>query len=92
MAFYFVCHEIKYLKDNKNITNKNLKYSQKPEIVFENKKALSIGFTNIFELLLKKMVIKYKHIEGNCKLVPKNNSKYIINPNLLINLKMISNS
>ncbi len=84
MAFYFVCHEIKYdnnffggnendinndidrenweTKRNKKI--KNIKNSQKPENVYIRGKALSLGFTNLFELLLKKMEIKYKHIEG----------------------------
>ena len=92
MAFYFVCHEIKYMKNTKNINMKYLKNNQKPENVFESKRALSIGFTNIFEYLLKKMEIKFKHIEGNCKLIPKNNYKYIINTNLNINTKVNSNS
>jgi hypothetical protein len=92
MAYYFVCHEIKYLKNHQNITMKNLKNTQKPENVFESKRALSIGFTNFFEYLLKKMEIKYKHIEGNCKLIPKNNSKFIINTNLNINTKINSYS
>ena len=85
MAFYFVCHEIKYLKNNENINSKDLKYSQKPENLFETKRALSIGFTNMYEYLLKKMEIKYKHIEGNCKLIPNENSKFMINTNNTIN-------
>ena len=91
MAFYFVCHEIKYLRNNDNITMKNLKYSQKPENVFEAKRALSIGFTNIFEYLLKKMEVRHKHIEGYCKLIPKNNTRFMINTNSTINLN-INNS
>ena len=92
MAFYFVSHEIKYdnnyfkidendndneraIKMNKKI--KNLKNSQKPENVYKKGKALSLGFTNLFELLLKRMEIKYKHLEGYCKLIPNN----IIRPN-----------
>lgn len=93
MAFYFICHEIKYLKNTKDITIKNLKSSQKPENVFQTKRALSIGFTNFYEYILKKMEIKYKHIEGYCKLIPKNDSKFMINqtPNLSLNTTNISN-
>ena len=60
---------------------RNYKNSQKPENVYKKGKALSLGFTNIFELLLKRMEIKYKHLEGYCKLIPNN----IINNNKLIN-------
>jgi len=81
MVFYFLAHEIKYLKNNDTITNKNLKTSQKPENIFESKKALSIGFTNFFEYFLKRMEIRYKHIEGYCKLIPKNNSRFMTNIN-----------
>ena len=81
MLFYFICHEIKFLKNNIDITSKNLKSSQKPENVFETKRALSIGFTNILEYFLKKMEIKYKHIEGICKLIPYSNSKFMPNTN-----------
>ena len=92
MLFYFICHEIKYLKNNEIINKKNLKTSQKPENVFINKRALSIGFTNIFEYFLKKMEIKYKHIEGICKLVPSKNSKFMPNTNLTINTGVKLNS
>ena len=87
MAFYFVSHEIKFdnsfLKKKKNnddidtinITkNKpkiNIKTFQKPEVVYKKGKALSLGFTNLFEYLLKKMEIKFKRLEGYCKLIPK---------------------
>ena len=97
MAFYYVSHEIKYDKNYFNLDNnednfdikmnkkiKNLKITQKPENVFKRGKALSLGFTNIFELLLKKMEVKYKHIEGYCKLIPHNN---IIHPNRFNNNK-----
>jgi len=98
MAFYFVSHEVKYdmnyfdikndnhTEEQKNINYikkiKNIKNSQKPEKVYTKGKALSLGFTNLFEYILKKMEIKYKHIEGYCKLLPHNN---IIHPNHLIN-------
>ena len=114
MAFYFVCHEIKYdnnffgvnendinndidrenweTKRNKKI--KNIKNSQKPENVYIRGKALSLGFTNLFELLLKKMEIKYKHIEGYCKLVPNDNISIFNSDdkNLKIQLKNINNT
>ena len=95
MIFYFICHEIKYLKNNELINKKNLKSSQKPENVFMTKRALSIGFTNIFEYFLKKMEIKFKHIEGVCKLIPSKNSKFMINTNstnLIINTGINLNS
>ena len=88
MAYYFICHEIKYMKNNENVKKKELKYSQKPEIVFETKRALSIGFTNFYEYLLKKMEIRFKHIQGNCKLIPKENSKFMINTNANINTNL----
>ena len=84
MAFYFVCHEIKYdcsyLKKNndfENETNKknkkklNIKNFQKPDVIYQKGKALSLGFTNLFEYILKRMEIKFKHLEGYCKLIPK---------------------
>ena len=89
MVFYFICHEIKYLKNNKTISLKNLKYSQKPENIFATKRALSIGFTNIFEYFLKKMEIRFKHIEGICKLVPKEDAKFM---NIKINITTDSSS
>ena len=55
--------------------------TQKPKYIFETKKALSIGFTNFFEYFLKRMEIRYKHIEGYCKLIPKNNSRFMTNSN-----------
>ena len=107
MAFYFVCHEIKYdgnyfqlinsennvIKKQKKI--KNLRVSQKPENVFKKGRALSTGFTNLFELLLKKMEIKYKHIEGYCKLIPSNNivhTSSLLFPNLKIQVKNSNNN
>ena len=105
MAFYFVSHEIKYdnnyfkvdENDNENekkikLTKKirNLQNSQKPENVYKNGKALSLGFTNLFELLLKRMEIKYKHLEGYCKLIPNNiiyNNKFLNEQNLKIKIE-----
>ena len=71
MAFYFVCKEIKFDKDCFD-NDEETKYNQKPENVFDEGLAVSSGFTNIFEYILKKMEIKYKHIDGYCKLMPKN--------------------
>ena len=104
MAFYFVCHEIKYdnnffkinnennnIKKNKKI--KNLRSSQKPENIYQKGKALSLGFTNLFELLLKKMEIKYKHIEGYCKLIPNDNITYNNTSNFTnLKIKIINNN
>ena len=70
MAFYFVCKEIKFDKDCYD-NDEETKYNQKPENVFDEGLAVSSGFTNIFEYILKKMEIKFKHIEGYCKLIPK---------------------
>ena len=107
MAFYFVCHEIKYdgnyfqlINSENNVIkkqkkNKNLRVSQKPENVFKKGRALSTGFTNLFELLLKKMEIKYKHIEGYCKLIPNNNivhTSSLLFPNLKIQVKNSNNN
>ena len=85
MAFYFVCHEIKYdsfyYKKNNNVninnnqnkkTSFNAKNFQRPDLIYRKGKALSLGFTNLFEYILKRMEIKYKHLEGYCKLIPKN--------------------
>ena len=72
MAFYFVCKEIKFDKDCFD-NDEETKYNQKPENVFDDGLAVSSGFTNIFEYILKKMEIKFKHIDGYCKLIPKKN-------------------
>lgn len=103
MAFYFVTHEIKYdnsyiYKSNDNIENMNnnknnkkninSKNFQRPDLVYKKGKALSLGFTNIFEYILKRMEIKYKHLEGHCKLIPKNillNPVSSLNNNLSLN-------
>ena len=108
MAFYFVCHEIKYdnsfLKKNLDIKNNNeninmnnqqekninIKNFQKPDVVYRKGKAISLGFTNLFEYILKRMEIKYKHLEGYCKLIPK---KMKLNPySKDILMKIISNN
>ena len=102
MAFYFVCHEIKYdcsyLKKNNNFENENnnkknkkkfnIKNFQKPEIIYQKGKALSLGFTNLFEYILKRMEIKFKHLEGYCKLIPKDLK---LNPYLGIDLLKTKN-
>ena len=72
MIFYFICHEIKFDVNAKGKKTDN-KYAQKPDEVFERGKALSLGFTNIFEYMLKKIEVKFKHIEGYCKKLPPNN-------------------
>ena len=83
--------------DNMNNNNKsdkkifNNKNSQRPDIVYKKGKALSLGFTNIFEYILKKMEIKYKHLEGYCKLIPKNMKLYPV-PKNNISLNIINNN
>ena len=80
MAYYYVCNEIKYVKnsnENDKINNK-LTYTnniifQKADYIFEKGKSeTSIGFTNLFESFLKKIEIKFKHIDGYCKLLDNN--------------------
>ena len=70
MAFYFVCKEIKFDKECYN-NNEETKFNQKPINVYDEGMGVSSGFTNLFEYILKKMEIKYKHIDGYCKLLPK---------------------
>ena len=72
MAFYFVCKEIKFDKERYD-NDEETKYNQKPMSVYDEGLAVSSGFTNLFEYILKKMEIKFKHIDGYCKLVPKKN-------------------
>ena len=72
MVFYFICHEIKFDVNAKGKKSDN-KNAQKPYKIYESGRALSLGFTNIFEYMLKKLEIKYKHIKGYCKKLPKNN-------------------
>ena len=73
LSYYFICHEIKYDYEFKE-RDEDFKTSQKPENVYENGLALSLGFTNIFEAILKKLDVKFKHIEGYCKFLPKDNN------------------
>ena len=69
MAYYFICNSISYdylfLK-----RNDEYKKSQSIENVFKYKRALALGFTNLFETLMKKLDVKCKHIEGYCKILP----------------------
>ena len=75
LSYYFICHTIKY--DYKfSETKLDYKRAQSIETVIKNKKALSLGFTNLFEELMKKLEVKCKHIEGYCKLLP-DRVKYI---------------
>ena len=69
-SFYYICHTIKY--DYKFMENNNFDYkrSQSIDSVMKYKKALALGFTNLFEAFMKKLEVKCKHIEGYCKLMP----------------------
>ena len=85
LSYYFVCHEIKYDYDFKERED-DFKTSQKAENVYENGFALSLGFTNIFEAILKKLDVRFKHIEGYCKYLPKdNNYSNILNSSKKLN-------
>ena len=77
LTYYYICHEIKYDYDFNERTDYNFKTSQQPETVFNNGLALSIGYTNLFEYILKKMDVRFKHIEGYCKYLPKENNQFI---------------
>lgn len=70
MAFYFVCHFLKYDYNAKKKKTDN-KYEQKYKTVYERGLALALGFTNLFEHCLKRLEIKFKHIEGYCRTIPK---------------------
>ena len=70
MAFYFVCKEIKFDKDCYD-SEEETKINQTPMDVYDEGLAVSSGFTNLFEYILRKMEIKFKHIDGYCKLMPK---------------------
>jgi hypothetical protein len=69
MAYYFICNSISY--DYSFLQrNEEYKKSQSIENVFKYKRALALGFTNLFEILMKKLDVKCKHIEGYCKILP----------------------
>ena len=70
MAFYFICKEIKFDRDCYD-NNRETKNNQSPINVYDEGLAVSSGFTNLFEYILKKMKIKFRHIDGYCKLMPK---------------------
>ena len=80
LSYYFICHEIKYDYDFKE-RDEDYKISQLPENVYESGLGLSLGFTNIFEAIFKKLDIRFKHIEGYCKFLPKENNIYMNNLN-----------
>ena len=73
LSYYFICHEIKYDYDFKE-REEDYKSSQKAENVYENGLALSLGYTNIFEAILKKLDVRFRHIDGYCKFLPKDNN------------------
>ena len=80
LAYYFICHEIKYDYEFKE-REEDYKISQLPENVYESGLALSLGFTNFFEAIFKKLDIRFRHIEGYCKFLPKENNIYFTNLN-----------
>ena len=61
---YIIFSDTQFFEDN---------YVPKPQEVFMKGIALNPNyFSNVFEFFLKKMEIKYKHIEGYCKLMEGN--------------------
>jgi hypothetical protein len=83
LAYYFICHEIKYDYDYKEKFEdfKEFKIAQQAENVYESGLGLSLGFSNLFETILKKLDIRFRHIEGYCKYLPRDNSDFINNLN-----------
>ena len=73
LSFYYICQEIKYDYEFEDREEK-YKTSQNAENVFESGLALSLGYTNIFEAILRKLDVRFIHIEGYCKYFPKNNN------------------
>ena len=69
LVYYFICHAINY-DYNFLERNENYKKSQSIESIFKYRRALSLGYTNLFETFMKKLDVKCKHIEGYCKLLP----------------------
>lgn len=102
LAYYYICHEIKYDHDYKEKFEdfKEFKIAQQAENVYENGLGLSLGFSNIFETILKKLDVRFRHIEGYCKYLPRDNSDFINNISSTkennnkntINLTMYNNS
>ena len=84
MAFYFVCKEIKFDKECYD-SDEETKSDQTPMNVYDEGLAVSAGFTNLFEYILKKMEIKFKHIDGYCKLMPKKKPKKKLKQNKKLN-------
>ena len=80
LSYYFICHEIKYDYEFKE-RDEDFKISQQAESVYESGLGLSLGFTNIFEAILKKLDVRFRHIEGYCKYLPKENNSSNNNTN-----------
>ena len=69
MVYYFICNYISY--DYTFLQrNDDYKKTQSIEHIFRFKRALSLGYTNLFETFMKKLGVKCKHIQGYCKLLP----------------------
>ena len=84
MAYYFICNKINY--DYTFLERKDdYKKSQSIDSIFIYKRALSLGYTNLFEAFMKKLEVKCKHIEGYCKLLPDRNVYISYNNNNINN-------
>ena len=92
LSYYFICHEITYDYEFKE-RDEDFKISQQAESVYESGLGLSLGFTNIFEAILKKLDVRFRHIEGYCKYLPKDNNSSNNNsnsPKKIMKIKIMS--
>ena len=91
MAYYFICTKINY--DYTFLERKDeYKKSQSIDSIFKYKRALSLGYTNLFEAFMKKLEVKCKHIEGYCKLLPDRNIYISYSNNINNNSSIIKNN
>ena len=69
MIVYYISQNIKY--DINGFTKRrNNKYEQSPFVLFKTGLALSNGFSNYFEYFCKKKNLRFKRIQGHCRLIP----------------------
>jgi hypothetical protein len=69
MIVYYISQNIKY--DINGFTKRrNNKYEQSPFFLFKTGLALSNGFSNYFEYFCKKKNLRFKRIQGHCRLIP----------------------
>ena len=76
MIFYYITNEFNFDENGLNLKRNN-DYNQSVDYIYRNGIALNQGFCNIFEYFLKKLNIKYKYIQGFCKLIGENDIYYV---------------